>query len=355
MQSSDTRRKARSTPDDGIAELTFAGTGIDALLRRELRTYAKGRSAGAYHMLEYFLGFRNEKLVSIATGRGKRFRAALCLYLADCYGARDKAKQIALAIELFHNFTLIHDDIADGDEVRRGKPTLWKRFGFRHALNAGDIQLILALEASVFVAKAGSMESVAALLKSFREVCEGQYLDFEFTDKAIARVSEEEYMHMIYKKAGVLLGVSAETAGIVADCSKIECSNLKKFGDTLGVAYQMADDFRSIWATQEKTGKDIHSDIRERKRTLPLILAYRGLSAKDKRLVSEMYAVNRALSKEEVEMMLALIAKTSAKEEVLKRIEAQKKIAKNTIEKLSLSGKAKRVLGEIVDAFTVVA
>ena len=129
----------------GIPQISFEtyqeriNEALDDLLKSK-------RPAEFYGMMRYFLGFTGSDLQKPTVPVGKRLRSVLCLILAEAYGAKDTAMSMALSLELFHNFTLIHDDIVDRDEMRRGRPTIWKIWGAHHALNVGDAQFLLAIE-----------------------------------------------------------------------------------------------------------------------------------------------------------------------------------------------------------------
>jgi geranylgeranyl diphosphate synthase type I len=254
----------------------------------------KNRTTGIDEMLEYSLG-----------GSGKRLRPLICLTIAKGYGKKKAAMDAAMAIELFHNFTLIHDDIEDGDETRRNKPTLWKKFGVNQAINVGDALSIMACE------MAARTPAARVLFKAFAEVIEGQHLDFEL---AGGRGTIETCMEMTEKKTGALFGAAAEAAGVCAGRSKSECALLRRFGRSLGIAFQLADDYRSVWSTKKETGKDAQSDIREHKRTLPFFLA------KNKAL-KKLYAQRRSLTNSEIISALRIFNESGARVATLQAIE----------------------------------
>ncbi|MBI5470395.1 polyprenyl synthetase family protein [Candidatus Kaiserbacteria bacterium] len=262
-------------------------------------------------------------------GSGKRLRPLLCLTVAAGYGKKKVAMDAAIAIELFHNFTLIHDDIEDGDETRRNKPTLWKKYGIPMAINAGDALNIMACEA------AASNAAVAKILfAAFAEVIEGQHLDFELAE---GKGTIETCMEMTEKKTGALFGAAAEAAGICTRQTKKECAKLRLFGRSLGTAFQLADDYRSIWSTKKETGKDAQSDIREHKRTLPFFLA------DDKRL-EKLYAKKRPLTKGEISSALRIFNESGARQASLKAIERNVDRACDAIKKTKLRARERDIL-----------
>jgi len=330
-----------------MQELNAAGAGVDDALKAILAKHRSGSSARMYDMLAYFLGFLDEDLKpSKDTPSGKRFRPALCLLIAEGYGAREKTMNAALAIELFHNFTLIHDDVEDHDERRRGKPTLWKLFGVEHAINAGDALAFIASELC-----ANTKPNVAMVLfAAFQETIQGQYMDFELSSGKIdsGSVSVARYMESIEKKTAALIGASAEAAGRCAGQSEDECTQLRTYGRALGIAFQLADDYASVWSTYKETGKDAQSDIRERKRTLPFFPAYEETSAKV-RLI-ELYNMNRQLSEAEMTEVRAIIDATSARAKVLGEIKRYADEAREAAKTLSLPPATRTTLGDLIAA-----
>lgn len=324
---------------------------VDAEIFRTFEERAKGHEAKIYHMLQYFMGYRDESFARTEEGGGKRFRPSLCLFIANAYGARERALEAAVAIELFHNFTLLHDDVEDRDEYRRGKPTVWKLWGVNHAINSGDIQsLIVAQWAARAGAKAGKRMS-DALLGSFIEVWEGQFLDFELADNALdsGTVNEETYLRMVEKKSGVLVRIAAEAAGIAAGKGEAELALLREYGKNLGMAFQVADDYRSIWSSVEVTGKDTHSDIREHKRTLPFLAAYAQLQDDAKKRLAGLYSLPRQLTEAEINNALSLINATGANAATRAKVRDYSAKARAAAGALTVNQDARAVLIDIID------
>jgi geranylgeranyl diphosphate synthase type I len=328
--------------DNGALEaFAGAGTGIEEALRQAVMGPATGAPRD---LLGYFLGFLGTDMRPLEkSAGGKGFRSNLCLYLAEAYGARPAAFDAAVAIELFHNSTLIHDDIGDRDEVRRNRPTLWKLAGIDRAMYAGDYLSLMASE------KAARGPAARELLDSFREVIEGQLLDAELALAATAspQAAEALYMNMTEKKTGALIGASAQAAGIAAGQSADECVSLRSYGRSFGIAFQLADDYRSVWSSQQETGKDLHSDIRERKRTLPFLYACRDASKKER--LGRLYDLGRQLTPAEVMEAVSLIDSTSAKQDTHTSILEFSKKARDTADSLMLPADVRRTLQEIVD------
>lgn len=326
---------------DPRAALASALEGLDARIEAILSPEAQD-TAPLYAMLRYFFGFLEEDLATPArTKGGKRLRPALTLLLAEGYGHKEAAQDAALAVELFHNFTLIHDDIEDGDELRRDKPTLWKLCGIDHAINAGDQ---LSLIASRVAMRAGG-SAAQVLFSAFMEVIDGQYMDFELARAKNPRIDKGWYERATEKKTGALIGAATEVAGVCTGQSAEECANLRALGRSLGMAFQYANDFRSAWSTQEETGKDAYGDIREHKRTLPYFLALE--SGADIQL-TELYALDRQLAESEIAQVHTLLEQTPAKEQTLAAIREYAQRASDSIETLSLPNGTKTLLISLI-------
>ena len=340
-----------NTPDDILQLLKkynqVTEKEMDGFLKRR-----KGSAADMYGMMRYFMGFTDEKFTGPKVYGGKRFRSGLCLLIADLYGT-DKGRQVAqkgaTSLELFHNFSLIHDDIVDKDPLRRGRPTVWKVWGVDYAINTGDAQLMLsqmkALEACEIDAKRG-IEMSRFLLEKYLEVIEGQHLDFFLTALKIGdeQVTEKSHYEMIGKKTAVLIGAAAQTAGIACEKSSKEQALLWNFGYSLGMAYQLNDDIVSIWGAPEITGKISFNDLREKKKTLPVIYAFARLSEKEKQEFSDVYDKDTSLNEQDLKKILSHLELTAAHEYARKQVLSHLKRAEAAIAKLSVSKEGKEIL-----------
>ena len=323
-----------------------------ALVDENIQTiFSEAGELPMYHMLRYFMGYSNE-LKKPSEGRhGKRTRPALLLLVAEMFGGGKSALDLATAVELFHNFTLVHDDIVDNDEVRRGQPTVWKLWGVDHAINSGDAQMLLAgrslLQAAQIDAVYGT-QAAQVLQGYFLEVCEGQYLDFELTKKRLDNdeVTKEVYFEMIRKKTAVLVGAATTAGGISAGCSQDDALLLYSYGESLGVAYQIVDDLVSGWGTMECTGKKMCGDVYEKKKTYPLLFTLEN--GNTKRLV-ELYEKEGDFTKEDVEEVVSLFNEVNAKEGTEKLAQHYIEQAQESVRKLSVDEDSKRTLTLIVE------
>jgi geranylgeranyl pyrophosphate synthase len=307
-----------------------------------------------YDMMSYFFGFLDENLQENKVYGGKRFRSGLCMLISSFYGKKADALEIASAIELFHNFTLIHDDIVDNDPLRRGRPTVWKLWGVDHAINTGDAQLMLVtLEMNKGICRlTNGFEIEKFLFQYFLEVGEGQYLDFYLTDQKIndVFVTEANYLEMIKKKSSVLISAATKAAGMIANVSDKELDLLWEYGLNLGMAYQICDDLVSIWGDAEITGKIAANDIREKKKTLPIIYLFREIKDDKKQKLTKIYNKNEDLSEAEIELFIKELDEVKAYDYTWNKLEEYKNKAISAVEGLSISAKDKETLVKIVYA-----
>ena len=204
---------------------------------------------------------------------GKRMRPILTLLGAEAFGVdKDKALNAALAIEVFHNFSLIHDDIMDDAPLRRGQETVHEKWNNNIGILSGDVLLVKAYQ---LIAK-NDPQSLPEILDIFNktavEVCEGQQMDMDFESRD--NVSIDEYIEMIRLKTSVLLGCALETGAIVAGASKNDAKLIYEFGQQIGIAFQIQDDILDLYADPEKFGKQVGGDVICNKKTLLLLKAF---------------------------------------------------------------------------------
>jgi len=228
-----------------------------------------------YGYLRYHMGWVDEQFGPYRGRTGKRLRPIFCLLACEaCGGNWEQALPAAAAVELLHNFSLIHDDIEDQDTTRRGRPTVWALWGIPQAINAGDALFALAHLALMRLTDRGlSAETVMAALRLFDQAClrltEGQFLDIRF--EQTETVTPEEYLRMIEGKTAALLSAACELGALVAGASPVRREHLRTFGRHVGLAFQIQDDVLGIWGDPQQTGKPVGSDLLSRKKTLPIL------------------------------------------------------------------------------------
>ena len=200
---------------------------------------------------------------------GKRIRPVLVLMACDALGGdTDGALDAALGIEMFHNFTLLHDDVMDNADVRRGKPTVHRRWSSNTAILSGDTMLTLATQ---FIARTGNSAVMDLFNKTAIEIYEGQQWDMDFEDRN--DVTVEEYINMIRLKTSVLLGCALKTGALLAEGAEVDCETLYEAGVNMGLAFQLQDDLLDVWGDPKTFGKEIGGDIMNNKKTFLLINA----------------------------------------------------------------------------------
>ncbi len=236
---------------------------------------------------------------------GKRLRPMLTLLAYSLY--RDDVRRVvpfAIAVESFHNFTLMHDDIMDNAPLRRGHETVHKRWDTNTAILSGDVMLIKVYD----MFNALEPEKLRIVLTAFNkcaaEVCEGQQWDMEF--ETTARVSEKEYLTMIRKKTAVLLGFSLELGAILADAPPEDRKALREFGISIGVGFQLKDDLLDVFADPGKFGKQIGGDISANKKTYLLIKALEQARGKTRSELNGWLKAGRYRKKEKVNAVKAI-------------------------------------------------
>jgi geranylgeranyl diphosphate synthase type II len=247
--------------------------------------------ATLYDPCEYFLGLG-----------GKRIRPVMCLMGNELFDEIvPDAYDVATAIELFHNFTLIHDDIMDNAPLRRGMQTVHAKYDESTALLSGDVMLIQAYEYLNKIKSTYIHRVLALFNKTAREVCEGQQLDMDFEKKDCVQV--DDYLEMIKLKTSVLLAASLQMGAILGGAGTNNATHLYQFGLNLGVAFQIQDDYLDAFGDPEKFGKQVGGDIVANKKTFLMIHALDVASAAEK---EELKQLMKETSKDKVERVVAI-------------------------------------------------
>lgn len=213
---------------------------------------------------------------------GKRVRPVLCLMANELFGNLNKdAWEVATAIELFHNFTLIHDDIMDAAPLRRGMQTVHEKYGSSTALLAGDVMLVIAYDYLNKISGNYLSSIIMLFNKTAKEVCEGQQLDMDF--EKMQDISFDAYINMINLKTSVLLGASLKMGAILGGADNRDQNFIYEFGRKLGLAFQVQDDYLDAFGDPQKFGKQVGGDIKANKKTFLLIHALETTSPEQKR------------------------------------------------------------------------
>ncbi|MCC7569951.1 polyprenyl synthetase family protein [Candidatus Micrarchaeota archaeon] len=284
---------------------------------------------------------------------GKRFRPVMSLLCCETLG-EDSKKTIypAVAIELFHNFTLIHDDIEDNSQMRRGKPCLHIRNGIPLAINAGDGLYNFVWETIINAPMPTNkkVESQKIIVKAFSEVLKGQATEIGWHHKKEWNIDEEKYLQMIGGKTGALIGASCEVGAYCGGATKSKRKVFREYGEAIGLAFQIQDDVLNVVGDFDKYKKEIGGDITEGKRTLMIIKLLQKATPEEKQFIID--ALDKhTTNQQEIEKIIALMKKYKtidyAKKKAYSIVDKAKKKMERKIEK----GEARDKLLEIADFF----
>jgi geranylgeranyl diphosphate synthase type I len=247
---------------------------IENELRAIIQTTLPVEYPGLKSMLAYHMGWEGED--AGVEAQGKRIRPLLVLLCAEAAGGSWRtALPAAAAVELLHNFSLIHDDIQDKSPLRRNRPTVWVKWGVAQAINAGDVMFTLSFLALQRLSPTLRPEDVVLASYLLQSTClrltEGQYLDISYESQKT--ISMDAYWPMIGGKTSALLSCCTELGALVAGATTQRRASFKDYGFTLGLAFQVLDDWLGIWGDVALTGKSVESDLVTGKKTLPILYA----------------------------------------------------------------------------------
>ena len=239
---------------------------------------------------------------------GKRLRPLLALMAYSLYKKNPTSiVKYATAIEAFHNFTLLHDDIMDNAPLRRGKPTVHEKWNANTAILSGDVMLVKVYDMFLSLEGKTLNETLRIFNKCAAEVCEGQQWDMEFETKD--KVTEAQYIEMIHLKTAVLLGFSLEMGALLADASQEDRNHLREFGTYIGIGFQLKDDLLDVYADKKKFGKQVGGDIIANKKTFLLIKAKEKARGKDKIELDQWLKAKKFNKQKKVKAVTALYDK----------------------------------------------
>jgi geranylgeranyl diphosphate synthase, type I len=279
-----------------------------------------------YGQMQYHLGWVDTNFSPVAGNAGKLWRPTLLLLAYEAAGAANAgsdnahylrcALPAAVAIELTHNFTLIHDDIEDRDAERRHRPTLWNIWGIPQSINTGDGMFALARLTLWEVVEEGVEPAIAVRLGAVLDraclvLVEGQHLDISF--ETHDDISVSMYVDMISRKTAALMGCAAEMGALLGTRDQETIDRLRSFGYAMGIAFQVRDDILGIWASTEELGKTPAGDIYRRKKSLPVLHALEHASAPDQQFLRQAYSQEIPLTSAQVEEALAIFERTHTK------------------------------------------
>ncbi|MEM2137732.1 MAG: polyprenyl synthetase family protein [Candidatus Anstonellaceae archaeon] len=282
---------------------------------------------------------------------GKLLRPALCTVSCSAVGGKpEDALHAAAAIEMFHNFTLIHDDIEDCSLLRRGKPCMHMKYGVPLALNAGDGLFMMVWKEAMELQHPKKEAALQQLLAGFTQVLEGQAIELGWYNAKKWDVTEEDYFRVVEGKTGALIATACEVGGILGSGSAEQRRALSDFGFGIGVGFQIADDVLNIVGDEKKYGKEIGGDILEGKRTLITIRAQAMLSGKEKSRLGWLLRKEKK-SRRDVSEIIGLLKDSGAVASAMKTADRRIATAKARLKVLPKTP-ARQVLYELADYIT---
>jgi len=248
---------------------------------------------------------------------GKRLRPYMVIRSCQILGGKSSTAMIAAsAVEMVHNFTLVHDDIMDNDEMRHGVPTVHKKFGMPIAILAGDVLFSKAFQiiSESKLSPNANAHLISRLAKACVDVCEGQLLDIKMADEK--RIpTEAEYITMIGKKTAALFDVSCAMGAICATNKPKDISNLSTFGRNLGIAFQITDDLIGVMGDPKVTKKPVGNDLREGKKSLPILMAIKLARGNERKIILKAFG-NSKISKKDLNKAVEVIRSLGIEEKV---------------------------------------
>ncbi len=324
-------------------------------IEEELGRAVPGSGGADVHLLlNYHLGWVDQNGVADVCGssQGKALRPTLCLFACEALASSfQRALPAAAALELIHNFSLLHDDIQDQDLERRHQPTTWSLWGVPRALVAGNAMHSTGDLAVLRAEQAGASAEVVLrvseiLTDSYLAMIEGQCLDLEFEGRSDIRT--DEYLHMIACKTGALIRCGLETGALLADGDEVTVGAFASFGEGLGRAFQIRDDYLGIWGDEATLGKATGNDIRRRKKSYPVVFALERAAGASLEDLQRIYG-QEELEEDDVQRVLAILNEVGAREHSEAVTEAAANRALDALAPVALPDWARSEAEELVD------
>ena len=274
---------------------------------------------------------------------GKRLRPVLTIMTADCFDGEIKtALDAALAVEVFHNFSLIHDDIMDAAPLRRGHQTVHEKWDLNTGILSGDAMLIMAYQLFENYPPNIFQKLAKLFSKTALEVCEGQQYDIDFETRDTVSISE--YLKMIEYKTAVLVGAAMKMGAIIANASKDDQERCYEFGKNLGIAFQLQDDYLDAFGNPETFGKQVGGDIIENKKTYLYLKALEFSSEKDKLHLKQLFSSETNNSSEKIQVTKQIFSASGSAEATQKAISFYTTKAFEILKTINISEPKKQIL-----------
>ncbi len=323
-----------------------------AAIEAELRGVLSGHPLPLYEMMRYHLGWADADGKPQSGATGKALRPVLCLMACEATcGRHEPALPVAAALELVHNFSLIHDDIQDDDRERRHRPTVWSIWGKPQAINAGTAMRILANEALSRLEQLGFTAVKRLALQSRLDqatlrLIEGQYLDIAFEDRPVVRLSE--YIEMVQGKTASLIACALETGALVGTDDPTVPPCYGEMGTALGLAFQIRDDILGIWGDTGQTGKPAGNDIIRRKKSLPVVYALEKSGEGHRQRLRELYNGSEIAARD-VEEVLSIMDELGVRAAAQALVAEYSARARAALDRIPLSPAYHRDFEELIE------
>ena len=316
-----------------------------SMIEPALRAAVRRLPDSMLHLAGYHLGWWDQDGEPCqGLSAGKAIRPALTLLCAQAVGgAPADAVGAAVAVELVHNFSLMHDDVMDSDQMRRHRPTTWFVFGVNQAILGGDAMMAAAFQALV----AGTdgipdpVTAVDVLAQCVSDLCEGQSADLSFEERS--DVDVDEYLSMTRGKTGALLGASCELGALMGGADPVRREAMRRFGEHLGLAFQLVDDLLGIWGDVAVTGKPAGADLVRRKQSYPVVAALRSRLPVAAEL-AELYARPEELTSDQVALAALLVERAGGRDATVRHAEQQLAVALAALTEAGVDEQAKAEL-----------
>jgi geranylgeranyl diphosphate synthase, type I len=326
-----------------------------AAVNSELRSVISPAPDGPYPLLRYHLGWEEANGTAREEGGGKALRPVLCLTAAEVAGGDwHQALAAAASLELIHNFSLIHDDIQDGDVERRHRSTVWSLWDIPRAMTAGNAMRVVADRTLAMLSNAGLpdacvVDASLVLTERYLEMIEGQYQDISFEDAD--GVTPEQYLEMVGRKTGALIDASMYLGALIATQDAAQAASFGRSGRRLGLAFQIRDDILGIWGDPAETGKAIGADIRRRKKSLPVVYLLQKAKGRDKKWLQGLYDADHEMTDTDVEGVLEVMERVGAMEYCQQMAEDQSRQGEAATKGLPLTSAARDTLHALGEYF----
>lgn len=320
-------------------------------IQREMRAAVGDRPDGLYAWMRYHLGWEDQAGAAVSASPGKLMRPVAVLLATDLLGGVvEHALPAAAAIELVHNFSLLHDDVEDASEFRRGRQNLWVFAGAPQAINTGDGMFVVSRLAEYRMIEAGApAERVLHVMREIDDACirlvEGQYLDMSFETRA--SVTLDEYVTMAGGKTAAMFAAPFAAGAILAGASEATTAALREYGRHVGLAFQMVDDVLGIWGDPAVTGKPVGDDLASRKMTYPVILALESADESGA-LLREAYQTAPSTA-DRLDAMGRWVEATGARAATEERARAEMQRAMDALTGAGLTAEAIAILAEYAE------